>query len=76
MTTKTLKGLIEKYISDFETPGQENYVNIIAVAADNGFEYVLELRELLKEIKVNIQIFDDQLSKMLVGYKRIVDIIK
>ena len=76
MTTKTLTGLIEKYISDFETPGQENYVNIIAVAADNGFEYVLELRELLKEIKVNIQIFDDQLSKMLVGYKRIVDVIK
>ncbi len=73
---KITQELIEKHIADFDMEGKENFVNIIATAAEYGVEYVLELRNVLKNADIDISVFDEQLSKMLVGYKRIVDAIK
>lgn len=73
---KITQELIEKHIADFDMEGKENFVNIIAAAAEYGVEYVLELRNVLKNADIDISVFDEQLSKMLVGYKRIVDAIK
>ena len=74
--TKTVQELIEKHIADFEIAGQEDYANIIAETADNGFDYLVELRRALKDSKINIEPFDKQLAKMLTAYKKIQELVK
>ena len=74
--TKTVQELIEKYIADFEIEGQEDYTNIIVEAVDNGFDYLVELRKVLKDSRINVEPFDKQLSKMLTAYKKIKELVK
>ena len=76
MCTKKVQELIERYISDFDTVGCQNFINIIATASKESIECLIESRETLKNADIDISIFDAQLSKMLAGYKRIVDVIK
>ena len=74
--TKTVQELIEKYMADFEIEGQEDYTNIIVEAVDNGFDYLVELRKVLKDSRINVEPFDKQLSKMLTAYKKIKELVK
>ena len=71
-----VKQLIEKHIDEFETIGQENYRNIIGAAAEKGFAYILELREVLITADINVKVFDKQLSEMLVNYTKILSLTK
>lgn len=71
-----VKQLIGKYKDDFNTIGQENYRNIIGAAAEKGFAYILEFREVLITTDINVKVFDQQLSEMLVNYTKILELTK
>ena len=71
--TKTVKNLIETYIHEIE---KDNYINVIAEAANYGFDYVTELRSVLVEAEIIIKPFDEQLAKMLTTYKEIIKLIQ
>jgi len=65
--TNIVKNLIEKHINEID---EDNIVNLIADAAKEGIDYVIELRNVINE--AGIEMFDEQFAKILINYSEIV----
>jgi hypothetical protein len=75
---KETMALIERYIEDFGhfTDGQGNFKNIIAAAAKESFDAVVNLRNAFIEAGVSVDTFDSQLLGALIKYNEIETIMK
>ena len=65
--TNIVKSLIEKHINEIE---EDNFVNLIADAAKEGIDCVIDLRNAIK--KAGIEELDEQFAKTLINYSEII----
>ena len=63
-----IKKIVEDHIDEID---KDDYINVIAAAAKNGFDCVVELRDVFKTAGIDMKPFDEQFTKMLTTYRSI-----